>query len=316
MRLLVLGGTSFVGRHIVDNALGHGHQVTLFHRGQTNPGLFPQAEHRQGDRSSGDYAALQTGSWDATVDVSAYVPRHVDQAMTVLDGRGGHYVLISSISAYDPAQVTGSEDSPLNSDPPEDTETVDARTYGPLKAACERRASGHARPGEVAIIRPTYVVGPHDPTDRFTYWARVMDRGGRVPIAWPDMPVQVIDARDLAGFVLTIAANSYGGAFDAVGPSAPLQRFVADLARPEQPFELVDVGADRLAEVGVRLPLVSADPATIAMMTRPGTRAVSAGLQTRSLTQSARDTVAWDRERGSPPLTAGPTPEQRAALLA
>jgi 2'-hydroxyisoflavone reductase len=315
MRLLVLGGTSFVGRHLVDAALAHGHEVTLFHRGRTNPHLFTDAEHRPGDRATGDYASLAEGGWDATVDVTAYVPRHVDQALDVLANRAGHYVLVSSVSAYDPARATPDEDSPRHAGPDPDTEQVTAETYGPLKAACERHVEDRLPDGTWAIVRPTYVVGPHDPTDRFTYWARVMDDGGRVPLAWPDAPLQVVDARDLAAFMLRLAESRRPGRFDGVGPHGPLREMLAELANPDHPYELVDVGAQRLAAERVTLPMVDGDPAAVPLMTRPGERARAAGLRTRPVAQTARDTVAWDRERGRPALSVGPAPEQRAALL-
>jgi len=315
MRLLVLGGTSFVGRHLVDAALAHGHLVTVFNRGRTNPGLFPQAEHRRGDRDNGHYQTLAAGTWDATVDVSAYVPRHVDQALDALDGRHGHYVLVSSISAYDPRAATTAEDSSTHPRPAPDTETITPLTYGPLKAACERRAAARLGSDEVALVRPTYVVGPHDPTDRFTYWVRLMTHGGKVPIAWPQAPVQVIDARDLGAFLLTVAQNRHSGQLDAVGPWAPLSRFLSDLSVPGRPYELVDVGPEALAAAKVTLPLVSGDPADRPLMTRPGTHAVNAGLQTRSLRQTAADTAGWDRHRGRPPLTTGPGAQARATLL-
>jgi 2'-hydroxyisoflavone reductase len=316
MRLLVLGGTSFVGRHLVQTALDEGHTVTVFHRGRTNPDLFPQVEHRRGDRSTGDLASLRDGRWDATVDVSAYVPAHVTQALAALDGRQGHYVLVSSISAYDPATATADEGSPTYSAPDPDTEQVTAETYGPLKAACERHAVRSPAASSVAIVRPTFVVGPHDPTDRFTYWARVVAHGGQVPLAWPDAPVQVIDARDLGDFLLGLAASGTAGAFDAVGPFAPLRDLLAAMVPPGVHTDLVDVGAERLEAAGVVLPLVDGDPASIPLMSRPGSRAMDAGLRCRSLSATARDTVAWDTERGTPELRVGPSPAQRAVLLA
>lgn len=315
MRLLVLGGTSFVGRHLVDAALARGHAVTLVNRGRTNPSLFGAAEHRHGDRTTGDYACLANGSWDATVDVTAYVPRHVDEVVSALDGRHGHYVLISSISAYDPARATTDEGAPRHPEPAPATETITAATYGPLKAACERRVETRLPPETWAIVRPTFVVGPHDPTDRFTYWARAMNEGGRIPVAWPDAPVQVIDARDLAAFLLGLVEAATSGSFDAVGPFAPLHRMLAEIAHPNRPYELVDVGTNSLAQARVTLPMVDGDPASVPLMTRPGDHAAAAGLTTRALHETAHDTVAWDLTRGRPPLLAGPTPEQRAALL-
>jgi 2'-hydroxyisoflavone reductase len=315
MRLLVLGGTSFVGRHLVETALTGGNDVTLFHRGRTNPDLFFEAEHRHGDRATGDYEALATGDWDATVDVTAYLPRQVNQALDALDGRQGHYVVVSSVSAYDPAVATPDEGSPRYAPPAPQTETVDAHTYGPLKAECERVAEHRLGEGGVAVVRPTFVAGPHDPTDRFTYWARLMAAGGRVPVAWPDEPVQVIDVRDLAGFMLRLATTSTPGVFDAVGPFGALRVMLGDLAVPQREYELVDVTA-RLDAAGVALPLVQGDPADRPLMTRTGERAQVAGLRVRSLRETARDTVAWDVQRGRPDLRIGPDEATRTALLA
>ncbi|MGB9374988.1 MAG: NAD-dependent epimerase/dehydratase family protein [Jiangellales bacterium] len=315
MRLLVLGGTSFVGRHLVETALASGNEVTLVHRGRTNPGLFPQAEHRHGDRASGDYQALASGDWDATVDVTAYVPRQVNQALDALDGRQGHYVVVSSVSAYDPALATPDEGSPRYAPPAPTTETVDEHSYGPLKAECERVAQHRLGEQGVAVVRPTFVAGPYDPTDRFTYWARPMAAGGRVPVAWPDEPVQVVDARDLGAFLLELAGNGAAGVFDAVGPFGALRVLLDDLAVPGRPYELVDVTA-RLDAAGVALPLVQGDPADRPLMTRTGERALAAGLRVRSLRETASDTVAWDVQRGQPALRVGPDEATRAALLA
>ena len=315
MRLLVLGGTSFVGRHLVQAALDDGHAVTVFHRGRTNPDLFSQVERRLGDRSTGNLEALRDGGWDATVDVSAYVPRHVEQALAALDGREGHYVLVSSISAYDPAVATTHESSPTYAEPDPATEQVTAQSYGPLKAACERQAIRSLAPQSPAIVRPTFVAGPHDPTDRFTYWARVVSEGGPVPLAWPDVPVQVIDARDLAAFMLRLATTASSGAFDAVGPFAPLRDMLTAMAPPDVEVDLVDVGPERLDAAGVTLPLVDGDPASVPLMTRPGTAARGAGLTPRGFRDTARDTAAWDESRGRPPLRVGPSPAQRAELL-
>jgi 2'-hydroxyisoflavone reductase len=313
MRLLVLGGTSFVGRHLVEQALAHGHDVTLANRGTTAPRLFPDAEHRRIDRTSGDYRSLGDGRWDATVDVSAYVPRSVRQALAALDGRGGHYVQVSSVSAYDETRARQTEDSPLWPLPAPDTEEVTDETYGPLKAACERAALGVLGASRVAIVRPTYVVGPHDPTDRFTYWVRRMAKGGRVAVVDPRAPAQVVDARDLGAFLLTCARTRVTGVMDAVGPWAPFGDMLAQMAPPERSTTLVPVPFAAVEAAGVTLPLLNQGAA--ALMSRPGTHAVAAGLHTRSLRETAADTLAWDRERGSPPLRTGPTAAQEHALL-
>ena len=182
MRLLFIGGTSFVGRHAVELALEGGHDVTVFHRGRTNPGLFAgRIDHRLGDRETSDYTAIDGGeTWDAVIDVCAYVPRHVHQLADVLASRCGHYVQVSSVSAYEPTRATVYEDSPLHDDPPVETEDATG-FYGPLKAACERAAL--VRFPTAAIVRPAYVCGPYDPEDNFTYWARRMSDGGDVVVA-------------------------------------------------------------------------------------------------------------------------------------
>ena len=196
MRILVIGGTQFVGRHAVESLLAAGDEVTLFHRGRTNPGLFPDAEHRMGDRDR-DLSALDEGEWDATVDPSAYVPRQVRTLAAALGGRGGRYVHVSSISAYAGADRPWlTEDVPLATLDDPTIETVTGETYGPLKAACELAA--HQYFGEdLSIVRPTYVAGPYDHTGRFTWWVERIARGGRVLAPGPaDNPFQVIDARD------------------------------------------------------------------------------------------------------------------------
>ncbi|HET9546776.1 MAG TPA: NAD-dependent epimerase/dehydratase family protein [Desertimonas sp.] len=319
MKLLFVGGTSFVGRHAVEAAVAAGHEVTVFHRGRTNDDLLAGSiTHRHGDRNAPDYSALADATrWDAVIDVSAYVPRHVHQLADAVAGRTGHYVHISSISAYDDELITPHEDSPLNTDLADPTvEDVTNETYGPLKAMCER--AGQQRFGEdrTAVIRPTYVAGPHDSTDRFTYWARRMGRGGDVAIVGPGAPLQIVDGRDLGAFILTCAESASAGAFDAVGPWAPIEEFLATITPTGVEARLVDVGGAALEAVGTALPLLSASPETAAFLSRPGDRARAAGLSTRPLAETADATRAWDAERGEPELKNAPTPEVEAELLA
>ncbi len=182
MKVLVIGGTRFVGRHIVSSLLADGDEVTLFHRGQTNPDLFGWAEHRLGDRDV-DLALLGHGTWDVTIDTSAYVPRRVRALAEALRGRGGRYVNISSVSAYATPQGPGlTEDAPLAVLDDPTSEVVDGHTYGGLKALCEKEALQSFGPtgADVSIVRPTYVVGPYDYTGRFTWWVERIARGGRV----------------------------------------------------------------------------------------------------------------------------------------
>jgi 2'-hydroxyisoflavone reductase len=166
MRFLIIGGTRFVGRHIAESALERGHEVTVFHRGQTGADALPDATHVLGDRDH-DLDRLAEGTWDVTVDACAYVPRQVDELAEALGGRGGRHVFISTVSVYDePMPPNSDEDAPLATLDDPDTEVVDEHTYGGLKVLCERAV--HRHHSDALVIRPTYVVGPHDYTHRFT----------------------------------------------------------------------------------------------------------------------------------------------------
>lgn len=317
MRFLVIGGTQFVGRHAVEAAVAVGHDVTLFHRGRTNPGLFPDLDQRHGDRSTGDYASLATDEhWDAVIDVCAYVPRHVRELADVLDGRGGHYVHISSISAYDDKALTPFEDSLLCADLADPSvEEVTDETYGPLKAMCERASRERFGEAGTAVVRPTFVAGPHDHTDRFTYWVRRMERGGRVAVMRPEAPLQFVDARDLGAFIAICAATRASGSFDGVGPTGSLRNVLAALAPPDVDYELVDIGAVADAH-GIALPMISGESDADDFMARPGTQARANGLVARSIADTASAIRAWDDERGAPVLQVGPTSQDEAAAVA
>jgi 2'-hydroxyisoflavone reductase len=224
VRVLVVGGTRFVGRHIVQALLDAGHEVTLFHRGGRGEDPFPKAEHRHGDRD-GDLGELAEGEWDATVDVTAYVPRQVralGDALGRAGGRGGRYVYISSISAYASPDAPGiTESAPLEVLLDQETEVVTPETYGGLKALSEY-AAVDTFGAETLIVRPTYVVGPYDTTGRFTYWARRLADGGEVLAAGPqDQPVQVVDGRDLGAFIVRLLEDDARGPFHVAGPPPP-----------------------------------------------------------------------------------------------
>lgn len=219
MKLLILGGTRFLGRHIAEQALAQGHAVTLFHRGRCRSGLLPEAEHRVGDRNV-DLQALSGGTWDACIDTSAYLPRQVALAAEVLAGRVGQYQLISSVSVYDMADgaAGADEDSPLQRLPDPLTDTVDERTYGGLKALCEAQAQ-RSFGAACLIARPGLIAGPYDPTGRFTWWVQRLLRGGEVLSPGdPATPVQWLDARDAALWLLRQAQQGSSGVFNLVGP--------------------------------------------------------------------------------------------------
>jgi nucleoside-diphosphate-sugar epimerase len=314
MRILVLGGTAFVGRALVEDALRTGAEVTLFGRGKTGPGIFPDLTRLRGDRDTGDYAALRDGSWDAVVDVSGYVPRHVGQAMDALGDRAGRYLFISSHAVYrhDGLRPGSDEDAPRRP-PVRDTEELDGSTYGPLKVACEDDVV--ARYGERAtIVRPGKVAGPHDWQDGLTYWVRGAARGGRIAVPGDlDQPVQVIDSRDLARLVVQLLAEDRPGAFHAVGPAEPvtLGGLIDTCARAAgTQIELVPVPPDLAPQP---FPLVKTDWPS---QQRSAARARAAGMTATPLEATAADVLAWDRERGEPPLTRGFSPEAEQALLA
>lgn len=321
MRILVLGGTAFVGRAIVEEALRRGADVTLFGRGRTNPGLFPGVRRLTGDRATGDYAALLDsppggGRWDAVVDVSGYVPRHVAQAGQALGDRTGRYLFISSHAVYARQGVLpGSDEDTPRRAPVRDTEELNEETYGRLKVACEDDVT--ARWGERAtIVRPGKVAGPHDTSGTFTYWVRRAARGGRIALpADPGQPVQVVDSRDLAALVVQLLADDRPGAFHAVGPAEPttlggLIHTCARAAGATAEIVPVDVPA---AELPLFFPLVRTDHAS---QQRSAARARAAGLPATPLATTAADVLAWDRACGQPPLSTGWTPEEEAAVLA
>jgi 2'-hydroxyisoflavone reductase len=316
MRILVLGGASFVGRAIVADALRQGAEVTLFSRGKTGTDLFPGVPRLRGDRDSGDYAALRAGSWDAVADVSGYVPRHVGQAMDALGDRVGRYLFISTNAVYCRTGVGpgATEDTPRRP-PVRDTEELTEETYGPLKVACEDDVL--ARYGDRAtIVRPGKVAGPHDVQEGLTNWVRRAARGGQVALPGrPDQPVQVTDSRGLARLVVQLLADGRPGAFHAVGPAEPttLAGLIATCAAVGgTQVEIVPIPPDA---VGWRFPLVRAD-ALWPTQQRDPSRARAAGLPATPLGVTAADVLAWDRERGQPPLEHELTPEQEAELIA
>jgi len=324
VRILIVGGTRFVGRHIAAAALDRDHQVTLFHRGRTGAELFPEASHLLGDRD-GDLAILSQGRWDATIDVCAYVPRQVDTLAAALDGRGGHYVLISSLSVYaTPQPARFGEDAPLIELPDPTVEEVTDATYGGLKVLCERAAVDRFGAGTL-LIRPTYVIGPFDHSGRFTWWVRRIARGGEVLAPEPqDAPIQLVDARDQATWVVGLVEQGAGGAFNAVSPPAPfsfadmLREIVAVAGPPgttltwvERSF-LLEAGEDDLS-----LPMwPGGDPAGMFEAADPR-RAYGSGLAPRPLAQTIRETLEHDRAQ---PTTLRPgvglPAEREAELLA
>jgi 2'-hydroxyisoflavone reductase len=317
MRLLVLGGTKFLGRAVVEAALARGHEVTLFNRGQTNPELFPEAEKLRGDRTQ-ELGALDGREWDAALDMATFLPRVVRLSVDALSGRAGRYVYVSSISAYADQSVPPVEGAPVAE--LDDPDAEDLEHYGALKATCERIVEDAF--GERAlIVRPGLIVGPHDPTDRFTYWPRRVAAGGRVLApAPPDAPVQFIDARDLGAWILHAAESGLSGLFNATGVPDTFERLLDECRAVGGDAEIVWVSSDHLVATGVgewmELPLWIASPEFSAMNLADVSRAVAAGLTFRPLAETVRDTLDWDRSRGDFEPQAGLAPEREAEVLA
>ena len=322
MRILIFGGTNFLGRHTAAAALERGHEVTLFHRGQTNPGLFPEAEEILGDREH-DLGLLAGRDWDAVIDVPGYVPRIVRASAQALAGQARHYTFISTISVYESMPAPGmDEDSPVGK-LPEPSDDVQ-KYYGQLKALCEDEVRA-AFPGSAAVIRPGLIVGPFDPTDRFSYWpVRVAEGGEVLAPGDPERQVQVIDARDLAEWTVRCAEQGTTGTFNATGPATRTSmREMLEACREGTGSDATFTWVDEafLVEQGVgpwmELPLwlPESSEATRGMLAVSIERALAAGLTFRPLAETARDTVAWYRANGSPELKAGMARERERELL-
>ena len=321
MKLLVLGGTKFLGRHVVEAALGRGDEVTMFNRGRLNPELFPEAERLRGDRDGG-LDALRGGRWDAVVDTSGYVPRVVRASAELLAGSVGRYVFVSSISVYADFARPIDEGSPVAGLADEAVEEVTGETYGGLKALCER-AVEEALPGRALHVRAGLIVGPYDPTGRFTYWPARVARGGEVLApAPPERQVQFVDARDLAAWMLNMAEGGGAGVFNATGPDYTLTmgRFLDEcegVSRAGARFTWVD--GEFLVERGVQgwsgLPLwIPPSAERFRHFTAVNCdRAVAAGLAFRPVAETVRDTLAW-HAAGSPGLPPGGDPTAVATL--
>jgi 2'-hydroxyisoflavone reductase len=318
MRLLVLGGTKFLGRAVVDEALARDHEVTLFNRGQTNPELFPDVEKIRGDRTQ-DLSAFVGRRWDAAIDMATFLPRVVRLSTDALRDSVRRYVYVSSISAYADQSVPPLEGNPVAVLARPDSESID--DYGALKARCEQIVQD-AFGKRALVIRPGLIVGPHDPTDRFTYWPRRIAKGGRVLAPGPpDAPVQFVDARDLGAWIVHATESGLDGIYNATGETLTFESFLEECRRVAGDAEIVWVDGRRLAEAGVaewmELPLWIISPEYSATHRADVSKAVAAGLRFRPLAETIRDTLAWDRERDWPPAEGvGLTPDRERELLA
>jgi 2'-hydroxyisoflavone reductase len=315
VRLLLLGGPRFLGRAIADAALGRGHELTLFNRGQTNPGLYPEAARLVGDRS-GDLSALAGREWDAVVDTCGYLPDDVRTSAEAL-ADSGLYCFVSSVSVYGDFSVPVNEDSPVAElgDLPRDEVTNES--YGALKALCENAVRDVF--GERSlIVRPGLITGPYDPTGRFTYWPHRAARGGEILApAPPDARTQSIDVRDLAAWIVAACEHGLGGGYNAIHPGYSWQELLDTCIRVAGTDARVTWVAPEFLveqEVGewMELPLWIVDPALAYADRVDVRRALDAGLVFRPLEQTVRGAL----ELAETTDAAGLTPDREAELLA
>jgi 2'-hydroxyisoflavone reductase len=317
MKYLVLGGTLFLGRHAVEAARARGHEVTLFNRGRTNPDLFPDVERLRGDRDS-DLSALAGRTWDAVLDPSGYLPRVVRASCARLADAAGHYTFISSINAYAEPTRPGlvESDAPAELAEGASREELSGDSYGPLKVLCEREVK-EAFGSRAAIVRAGLIFGPHDPTERTGYWPQRVAEGGEVLAPGrPQRPVQLVDVRDLASWLVRLAEHRVGGTFNATGPDYTLtmERFLEtcrEVAGSDARFTWLDEEFLLERKVGPfsEVPLWVPEQFH-AFETVNCSRAFAAGLACRPLAETVRAALEWART-----LPAGPRPAKPGVTI-
>ncbi|MDN7242807.1 SDR family oxidoreductase [Planococcus sp. N028] len=331
MKILILGGTRFLGRFLTEAALRKGHDVTLFNRGKANPELFPETEKLIGDRN-GDLKALEGRTWDAVIDTCGYVPWVVRESAELLAGAVGHYTFISSASVYDELEEPGiDENHPVRKLPPEkveelekgDADTAVREYYGELKFLCEQEVE-KAFPGRSLNVRPGLIVGPYDFTDRFNYWVNRIAKGGEVLAPGrKDKEVQFVDVRDLADWTVNMVEQNVTGTFNVTGPDSRLtmeQLLQECQAATESDAELVWADEEFLLENDVQfwseMPLWIPDRENMAgFLTVDIGKALGAGMTFRPLSETIRDTLAWEAERTVTERKAGLEAEKEKTVL-
>lgn len=324
MRVLILGGTMFVGRHLVEAALARGHVVTIFNRGQHNADLFPDVEKLRGDRD-GDLTALEGRQWDAAIDVHGRVPRIVRMSAELLAPSVGHYTFISTTSVYGDYSIRNmDEHAPLATIADPTVEDPTGPNYGPLKVLCEQAVEA-AMPGRALIIRPGLIVGPYDPTNRFTYWPRRVAQGGDVLAPdGPEHSARFIDVRDLAAFAIQMIERGATGIYNARGPNETLTfgellETCKRLTESDARFVWVDEEflLDQQVKPYTEMPLwIPNLPERAGFYSVSSAKAVAAGLTFRPIAETIRDTLAWDAMQPSDtPRPSGLRSEREQQLL-
>lgn len=324
--MLILGGTGFIGPHLTEQALARGWKVTHFNRGKRDADGVENVETLHGDRK-GQLESLNGRKWDAVIDNTGYIPKFVKMSADLLAPNTGYCLYISSISAYASFAKPNDEDSPTGVLENKDQEEITETTYGPMKALCEQYTRD-AYGARCSIVRPGYIVGPLDPTDRFTYYPVRVAQGGEMAVpGTPDDPVQVIDVRDLTRFMLDLVERRVQGNFNAVTPPGELttskmvesckrvagadtkftwidEGFLQEFLKPEE-LLFAPWNPIRGEEAGASLTGIK--------------RSIAEGLRSRPLDETVRDTLAWHAtrpEERKAKLRSGLTAEREAELLA
>ncbi len=315
LKILILGGTHFLGVHLTEEFQKKGHSITHFNRGIQNPGLFPDIEQLQGDRD-GDLDALLGQQWDAVIDTSGHLPRIVEQSAQVLAGATNHYTFISTIGVYENFNKFDIDESyPLGKLEDPHSEEITEKTYGALKGLCEAVIQDYF-PEQALIIRPGLIVGPHDPTDRFTYWVRRMAEGGEI-LAPSNQKIQMIDVRDLAQWIVQMVEKQATGIYNATGSPFSFEELLKEW---QQETHVTWVSEDFLIQQGVQdffeLPLwLSSKRQMPGFFHINAQNAIMSGLTFRPLAETIKDTLEWDESRGDIPLQAGLKRSKEKELL-
>ena len=327
MNLLILGGTQFVGRHIVERAITRGHDVTIFHRGKTGSELFPGAERLIGDRKkTEDLAVLAGRGWDAVIDTCGYFPADVRRSSELLKQAVGRYIFISSISVYSDFSRGGMDETgPLATTDDADATEITAQNYGGLKVLCEQ-ALDNVFADRSTIVRPGFIVGPNDPFLRLNYWCSRIAKGGEVLAPGdPRRQIQFIDARDLAEFTVELAETGTPGTFNATGPESPLEmrtflEACRSAVRSDATFTWVSDVFLLKADLSTfrSLPLwIPEEPETVGAGSIDFKRAIAAGMTLRPYEATISETLESDRSRGSEAPNLGLLdPDKETAILA
>ena len=326
MKLLIIGGTIFVGRHLVEAAQAAGHTVTLLNRGKTNPNAFPGVQTIHGDRENdAAWKGLAARTFDAVLDTCGYVPRVVQKAADALKNAAECYCFVSSISVFrDFEAINMDETAPLAVLPNDQTtETVTGETYGPLKVACEYAAESVFGAARTLIVRPGYIVGPHDPTDRFTYWVNRVSHGGRVLCPGsPDAPLQIIDARDLARWIINQLETGASGPYNATGPDFGLtwgEMLETCRTASGSEAEFIWLNDETIArhEVGGgQLPLYAPNAPDYQGLIRINCgKSIKSGLTFRPLRETVADTLVWNQTRDGAAFVKQLSREKEAEIL-